>query len=251
MFRLRVLTLAVCAVLGNALLAPAQDVDLKAILKKSIEAHGGEKLFAKSQAMSSKSKGTIILGGQKLSVTSDVLLQKPNKFKKVMTLEKDGNSVDITQVYDGKSFWVHAKNKTTEIKDEKILNELKEALQAEGGASLAAYMKAPYELSALGEVKIKDADTIGIRVSKKGARDISYYFDKKTHLIVKIENRGLDPTGQKEATQEKFIIGYQEKQGMKLAKRVVIHSDGELFMDVDVTDVQLFEKLDDSTFAKP
>ena len=45
---------------------------------------------------------------------------------------------------------------------------------------------------------------------------------------------------------DKIMIGIS-----KVARRVVIYSDGELFMDLEVLDVQLFEKLDDSTFAKP
>jgi outer membrane lipoprotein-sorting protein len=250
--RTSILTFAMCGLAFGTVWAQAQNDELKAIIRKSMEAHGGEKVFAKFKALSSKSKGTMIIAGVKLNVTNDVLLQRPNKFKKVMTLEKDGKSADIVQVYDGKSFWVkNPGSETKEITDEKILKELKESLEAEGGGSLPAYLKPPYELDALGEVKVKDKDAVGIRVSKKGSRDLSYYFDKKTNLIVKVENRGLDPTGQKEVGIEKFILAYQEKEGMKVAKRVVIYSDGELFMDLELLDVQVFEKLDNSTFAKP
>ena len=54
-----------------------------------------------------------------------------------------------------------------------------------------------------------------------------------------------------EVTQEKFVIGYQDKDGMKVAKRVEILNDGKLFMDIEITEVHAAEKLDDSIFAKP
>jgi hypothetical protein len=52
-------------------------------------------------------------------------------------------------------------------------------------------------------------------------------------------------------TQEKFILDYQDKNGMKIARRVEIVRDGKTFMDIEITDVQALEKIDDSVFAKP
>ena len=124
-------------------------------------------------------------------------------------------------------------------------------MQAEGAGSLVEFLKAPYELNAIGDVKVKGKDAVGIRVSKKGQKDVSLFFDKKTHRVVKTEMRTLDAMSGQEIAQEKFILGYQEKNGMKIAKRVEIQKEGKTFMDIEILDVQALEKLDDSVFAKP
>jgi plasmid maintenance system killer protein len=98
---------------------------------------------------------------------------------------------------------------------------------------------------------VKDKAAIGIRVSKKGQKDFSIFIDKQTHLIVKTEARSLDAQSGQEVLQEKFIIGYQDKGGLKLAKRVEILKDGKAFMDIEILETQAFEKLDDAHFAKP
>ena len=251
MFRLRVLALTTCVLVMGALFVRAQDDDLKAVLRKSMDAHGGEKNLTKFKAVKTNFKGTINIVGLKADITGETSLQKPDKVKNVMALEIMGKTIDIVTVLNGKKLWVSTMGQTKEIDDEKILNAAREEMQTEAAGSFADYLKAPYELSAIGDVKVKDKDTIGIRISKKGQKDISMFFDKKTHLVVKTEMRTLDAMTGQEITQEKFIVGYQEKNGVKIAKRVEIVRDGKAFMDIEITNVQNFEKLDDSVFAKP
>jgi outer membrane lipoprotein-sorting protein len=232
-------------------MAQGQENDLKAFLRKAIDAHGGEKNLNKYQGVTSKFKGTMDLMGKNVDVTGETSVQKPDKMKNVMTLDLNGKSVELTQVFDGKSMWISVLGKTTEIKDEKLLKEVRESLQAEGGASLPAFLEEPYKLSSLGEVKVKGKDTLGIRISKKGQRDFSLFFDKKTHLVAKTEMRVYDPMGGQEVTQEKFLSEYQEKNGLKIPRRVLVYKDDKQFMDLEVIESQPREKIDDAFFAMP
>jgi len=252
MFRLRVLALTGCVLVLGVLCVRAQDNDaLKAILRKSMEAHGGEKNLAKFKAAVTKFKGTIEIMGNKADITGETSLQKPDKVKNVMSLNINNMNIDVVTVFNGKKLWVSAMGKTMEIDDEKILNAAREEMQAEGAGSFSDFLNAPYELNAIGEAKVRGVDAIGIRISKKGQKDISMYFDKKTNLVVKTEMRTLDAQSGQEVLQEKYIIGYQEKNGMKVAKRVEIQKDGKAFMDIEILETQPFERLDDATFAKP
>jgi outer membrane lipoprotein-sorting protein len=253
MLRLRVFALTGCVLVLGTFLVRGQDADLKAILVKSIEAHGGAKNLDKYTAATSKFKGTIELMGASRAITGETSFQKPDKFKNVMNIDFNGKGIDVISVYNGKKMWVwnSVVAKTTELDDEKLLKGVREQLQTEGASGLAEFIKAPYELSAIGEVKVKGKDAVGIRVSKKGQPDISLFIDKKSHLIVKTEMRTYDAESKQEVTQEKFIIGYQEKNGMKVPQRVEILKDGKAFMDIEILESQPFEKLDASVFAKP
>jgi len=252
MLRLRALLLTCCVALIGTLFVHAQDgPDLKAVIRKAIEAHGGEKALNKLQGGSSKFKGTMQIAGLEANVKGESFFQKPDRMKSILNLEIMNKEIVITQVYDGKKFWVSTAGNTMEIKDEKILNEVKESLLVEGAGSFSAFLEKPYELNAVGEVKVKGKDAICIRITKKGQRDFSLFFDKKTFLVVKSEMRAYDAMSGQEVTQEKFVTDYQLKEGLKVAKRVEIHKDGKLFMDIEVTEVQVVEKLDDAIFAKP
>jgi hypothetical protein len=240
-----------CALLSFAVFADAQGDDLKAILRKAIEAHGGEKLLTKYQAGSSKFKGKIKILNMDADMSGETMFQKPDKLKNAITLNIMNKEIDIVQVFDGKTFWVSIMGKTMEIKDDKIVKEMRETLRAEGGGSFVDMLKGGYDLSSVGDVKVKGKDAVGILVKKEGQRDITYFFDKKTFLVVKSEQRTLDGMSGQEYTQEKFITEYQVKDGLKVGKRVEIRKDGEEFMDIQILDVRIVEKFDASNFAKP
>lgn len=252
MLRIRMLALVGGFLSLTSLFVQAQDTnDLKAILKKAIEAHGGEKALARFKGSTSKFKGTMEIANMKADIIGETAFQKPDKLRNTLKIEIMNQTVSITQVFDGKKFWISTAGNTKEVTDEKTVNEVRESLQVEGAGSLMAFLEKPYELNIIGEAKVKGKDAIGIRISKKGQRDFSLYFDKKTHLVVKSEMRTFDPMSGQEVTQEKFIMGYQDKHGMKVARAIEILKDGTPFMTLEITDVDAVEKLDDSVFAKP
>ncbi len=251
MFRLRTLAIAGCILAVSVVLVRAQDDDLKAVLKKAIAAHGGEKNLTKFNGAISKFKGTIEVMGKSRDITGENTFQKPDKLKVDLTVDIDGMVIPVVVVFDGKKMWRSINGTVAEVKDEQALAEMRESLLVEGANSLSDFLKAPYELNSLGEVKVKDMPAIGIRVSKKGQRDISFFFDKKTHLIVKTEMRVHDQDSGQEVTQEKYLVAYKDMDGLKTAARVIIHKDGKAFMDIQVTESKVYEKLDDATFKMP
>jgi len=107
-------------------------------------------------------------------------------------------------------------------------------------------------LTPLGESKVGDSDVIGIRVSSKGHRDVSLYFDKKTSLVLKSEFNVKDlMAGDKEIMQEVVYSDYKEAQGMKYPGKMIIKRDGMDFVNGEVTEWVPSEKLEDGVFAKP
>ena len=249
MLRLRMLALAACGVMLGALWVHAQESDVKEVIKKAIAAEGGEKLLRKYQAGTAKIKGTMELMGAMVKISGESTVQKPDKLKHVLTLEIMDKELQITQVYDGKKMWRSFMGQTMEVDDEESLEEMRQALRVESAAGLVDLLDKSYTLDAIGEVKVKDKAAVGVRVNKKGQREISLFFDKKTHLLVKTEMR-VREMGQ-ERTQEKFFSNYKDRNGLMYPSRLVIHKDGKLFMDLEITESQPLEKVDDATFAMP
>lgn len=235
-----------------AAVAPAradEDAKLREIVAKAIKAHGGADKLAKFNAMQTKAEGKLeILSG--IPFTSESTVQYPDKFKEVAQMEIMGQQVKVITVYDGKKASITANGKAVPVTD-KIQNEIKEAMEMAGVMRMVLLTNKGYELSSLGEIQVNGRPAVGVRVSHKGSRDLNLYFDKKTGLVAKAERRGVDPMSGQEFTEERIVKEYQDKDGVKVAKKVLVNRDGKKYMEVEVSDVKFLDKVDPSEFKEP
>jgi hypothetical protein len=231
--------------------ALAQQGDARGIIRKAIDAHGGEKLLLKYQAATSKFKGTMDYPGTKALISGETSLQRPDLMKVVMLMEVKGQKLQTSQGFNGKRFWMSALGKTTDVTDEKFLADVRDEQRIEGGAGLLTILEGPYTLTSLGEIKIKGKDAVGVRVTRKGSREYNLFFDKGTSLLVKIERKAAEPTTGKDFIQEKYFSNYKEQDGMQVPGRLELHKDGRPLMELDILELKHFERLDPSQFAPP
>ena len=57
--------------------------------------------------------------------------------------------------------------------------------------------------------------------------------------------------GDKEFTAESFYGDYKKQDGLPIAHKLTVKRDGKLYLEGELSDVKVSEKLDDSTFEKP
>jgi hypothetical protein len=229
----------------------AQEASPQALFQKAIAAQGGEKLLNKFQAGHNRTKGKLHLQGMAIDFTSEEDVQLPDKFRSVVQLDLMNMNVRVTQVFDGKKGWIDLPGNTMEM-DEQAIKEIKELLHVTRVANLVGVVNDKnFTLAPLGEAKVKGKDAVGVRVSYKGHRDVNVYFDKKTAYLLKTEGRGMNPNTKQEGNQEKYFFDYHDVQGTKVPRKVEVYNDGNLFVEADVLETQLLEKLDDSTFKRP
>ena len=109
-----------------------------------------------------------------------------------------------------------------------------------------------YQLAPLGEVKVGDHPAVGVRVSRKGRRDVNLFFDKAKGHLVKSEQVIKDiKAGGNEANQVVFYSDYKEFQGTRQPTRILVERDGAKFTDTQVTELRLQENADSGTFDRP
>lgn len=244
--------LSAAALLAAASRGPAADDDAKAIIAKAIKAHGGEETLAKFQAGQAKNKGKIDLPGVgEVEFTQEVSYMLPGKFKESLELQIGGMKVAVQTLCSGDTITIEANGTAVPISD-----AIKEAMKDAGNLMKAARLfplvrEKGYELSLIGEAKVEGKDTVGVRVSKKDAKDVSLYFDKETGLLAKLEHRTSDAATGNEVAEERIIDGYQKNaDGIPMPKKVLVKRDGKKFMEAEVQEAKLLEKLDDSEFKK-
>ncbi len=243
--------LAFGLILGAPVASRADDAaDAKAALvEKAIKAHGGDKL-TKLPATTLKMKGAIHTMGVDLTFTAEVVSNGPERQKIDIEAEAGGQKIHIVNVLNGNKGWSSIGGQTTELDKDKLA-EAKEEAYAGWVATLAPLKDKAFTLATIGEVEIEKKKALGVKVSRKGHRDVDLYFDKETGLLIKTESRVKDDTSGQEVTEESFPSEFKDVQGTKQAMKFTIKRDGKPFLEGEATECELAEKLDDSVFAKP
>lgn len=224
--------------------------DARALVEKAVKAHGGQDKLDKLPATAIKFKGTFHGQGAELPMTGAVLTDGADKQRIDIEVEAGGQKIPIVIVLAGDKGWTKIAKELKEF-DKDELAEAKEQAHAAWVATLAPLKDKAFTLATTGEIKIGDRAAVGVKVSSKGHRDVDLYFDKGTGTLVKTEARVKeDGTGQ-EVTEESFPSEYKDVQGTKQAMKFTVKRNGKLHMEGEVTDIELSEKLDANTFAKP
>lgn len=241
------------ACLSLAILAPAAlraEDDPKAIIAKAIKAHGGEDVITKYKASQVKGKATMSAGGMDLEVALAMSSQLPDKIRQDITLDIMGQKVNVVQVFDGKKGWAKAMGMLMEL-DGDQLNEMKELAYGNYAESLVPLLKdKDFNLTLVGEAKVEGKSAVGVKITSKGHKDMTLFFDKESGLLVMKRSKSKD-LSQQEVDAEAYYLGYKSVNGLQQPFKMLVKHDGKDFLKGELTEIKVMEKLDDSVFGKP
>jgi hypothetical protein len=225
--------------------------DMKALIAKALKAHGGAEKLQKFPAVHLKVKGMDHSMGQNSPYTGEYWIQGGKQFRYVIQEEIDGEVATEIQVLNGDKGWIVEDGETTEM-DKDVLAEAKEDMYLQWVTGLTPLLDKEFKFDWLGKMKIGAKQAVGVRVIRKGHRDINLYFDVENGLLLKSEMRviGVDDDG-REVTQESFYEEYKEAEGIMYPAKVTIKRDGVDYNVEEVTEYKLEEKLDENLFEKP
>ncbi len=242
-------TLALALVISLGHGVNADDNTARELVDKAIKAHGGDAL-TKFQAATARMKGTYHGQGAGVDFTGEVLTQGPHQQKVVIDVDAGGQKLRIIHLVNRDKAWIAYNDQSDELEGEDLA-EAKEQAYSEWVCTLAPLKDKAFTLAIVGEATIEKRPAMGVTASSKDHRDVNLYFDKETGLLIKTEKRVVDEMTEQEVTEETFLSEYKEVQGTKQAMKFVVKRDGKLFVEGEVSDCQLSEKLEDSVFAKP
>jgi len=224
----------------------------KDIIAKAIKANGGEEKLNKFQAGITKIKGKLQVPNiGETDFTSTNSFMYPDKFKEEVELTVAGMKIAIVSIGNGDQYSINANGTEVPIEDN-LKKVFKNASHAMKVARLTTMVKDKgYELSLLGESDVNKAKAIGIKVAMKDHTDVNLYFDVKTHYLVKVESRTIDPASGNEVTEERILQGYEKNaDGLATPKKITVLRDGKPYMDAEILEMKFLEKLDEGDFKK-
>jgi hypothetical protein len=250
MRRLILGSLAVALVLGCVPFAFAQE-EVKAIIDKAVKAHGGAEKIDRMKCVQSKSKGKLELFGSSIDMTQEVSIKYPGKFKEVAEIDINGQKVKVISTFDGSKASITANGQAVDVTD-KIMEEFKEGSYAMKVGRLTNLLTdKSLQLSLLGESRVEDRPAVGVKIASKDHRDINLYFDKESGVLLKVQTRKNDLQTMQEVDEERIIKEYQDIEGQKVPKKVLVNHDGKKYLEVEVVEVKFPDNIDDSEFQKP
>jgi hypothetical protein len=243
--------LAVCVLLAYSGVGRADDqAEALKIVDAAIKAAGGEAKLGKLKLATLKGKGTFYEGGLEGTFTLETTVQGVDRFRLSLEMNIKDQNVKAMMILNGDNAW-----RKIEEMAEDAPAEIIPAMKAELHALRMTQMLTPLKdkemkLSPLGEVKVNDRPTLGIKVAKKDHPDVDLYFDKETHLPLKCELK-IKERGDKEVTTEWLFSNFKEWAGVMHPKKIVLNRDGTKLMEMEISELKPEEKVDEGTFAKP
>ena len=246
---------AAALLVGLAVALPARaDDDAKKVIDKAVKAHGGLEALSKNKdkCVVMKGKMHIAMGGLDATIEAHITGGSDKKFRQDIELSVNGMDFKQSVGFDGTEVWIALNGKLMRTFNKKEdLDAVRETLFSEAAAGLVLLGDKSIETAIIGESKVGETTVIGIRVSKKGRKDVSLYFEKESGLLKKIQNRGMDITSGNEVEQERILEEYKEVDGEKRPGRVVMNQDGKKFVELEITEVKLVDSIGDDIFTKP
>jgi hypothetical protein len=221
--------------------------DAKAVIDKAIKALGGEDKLAKAFKGSTwKTKGTISFNGNDTEMTTEATVQGLDHYK----LKFVGSFGEGAVAVAGDKGAVNFGGMENEMDKDRLANEKRNMYLAAVGAFVVPLKEKGFKTEAIPEEKVGDKPAVGFKVTAPDGKDFKIYFDKETGLPVKSVAKVLNFGGQ-EVTQETVYSNYKEMGGIKKATKTSSKHDGEKFIESEITEFKILDKVDPKIFEKP
>jgi len=220
----------------------------KEIIKKAIAATGGEEKLKKFKGFKDSSEGSISLNGMEIDFESSTIAVPPDKQKTTLKVAIGGMKVTVEQLINGDKVTSKANGKEQEVTDAQK-EDIRQQMRMREAAKLVPLLAdKEYELKPAEAIKVDGKDAVGVKISRKNLKELIFYFDRKTNLLVKVERSGLAPGTGEAAKQEIFLTDHKEVDGVKRPTKQVIFFDGTKFLESTVVEQRMLEMIDDKEF---
>lgn len=248
----RFLSAVLAAFLMSSLvgLTRADDQDAKAIIDKGIKALGGEEKLTKAGTYSVKSKGTITFNGSDNEISSQATLQGLDHYRSEFEGKFGDNDVKGVTVLNGDKGWRKFGDNAMDLDQDGLANEKGTIYLAVIPSTLVPLKGKGFKIEAAGEEKVGDKPAVVIKATGPDGKDFKLYFDKESGLPVKLVAKVIGFDGQ-EFTMETTYSNYKDFDGIKKATKTASKRDGEKFVDSELVEFKVLDKVPPETFSEP
>jgi hypothetical protein len=231
--------------------ARSAEDDAKSVVDKAIKAIGGEEKLAAAKGMTWKTKGTLRFGDNESNYTAQATVSGLDRVHDEFEGDFGGNQFKAVLVIDGDKGWRKFGDMSMELSDDDLANEKRRFyLQLISTGTLSPLKTESFKVESAGEEKVGDAEADVVKVTAPDGKDFKLSFDKTSHLPVKMVATVRGFMGE-EFTQETLYSEFKDFDGIKKATKHVVLRDGTTFIEAQITEFKLLDKVEAETFAEP
>jgi hypothetical protein len=249
----RMISAFVIAVFISGMVSAAGADDKKdpnAVLDKAIKALGGEQKLSSVKAFMSKAKGKVYIQGNESEFTNQATAQGLTHYRGEFEGEFGGNKIHGVTVLNGDKGWRKFGDMGGALEGDQLAGEKRNVYLQIIPITILPLKAKEFKVEALPEEKVGDKPAVGIKVTGPEGKDFQLFFDKESGLPVK-EVAKVMGFGGEETTQETIYQDYKDFGGIKRPSKVTVKRDGEKFLEQEVTEFKVLDKLDPKTFDEP
>jgi hypothetical protein len=244
-------TLVAILTCGFGSSARSAEDDSKAVVDKAIQAIGGEAKLGAAKGVTWKTKGTISFGDNQNPYTAQSTISGLDQIRSEFEGEFGGNQFKAVTVIDGKKGWRKFGDTSMELSGDDLANEKRTIyLQVVPAGMLLPLKTEDFKVESAGDEKVGDAEARAVKVTAPDGKDFKLFFDKKSNLPIRLVANVRGFMGE-EFTQETIYSDFKDFDGIKKATKHVVKRDGMTFIEAEITEFKLLDKVDPETFAEP
>ena len=242
------------ALLLLTLLAPvgAQESDKNAsdearrTLDRAIKAAGGQRALNRLKGpMMRMDRGKLYSMGEPIPFIAQYATKWPDWYRQ-----------EIEGVYaltvSGDRAWVTGRGGFLQKLGGEQLEEQLHQVRGAWTGQLFPLTQKSYKLAPVKGVQVNDKATVGIRARREKGRDIKFFFDKKTYLLVKVETEIVSPQyGPKPVLSETYFSEHRSVGGARLPAKAKVYHGKKLVAESELVDYKMGATLDPEQFKLP
>jgi hypothetical protein len=150
----------------------------------------------------------------------------------------------------GDKGWRKFGEEPVEIEPDALVNDKRNIYLQLAPALLVPLKGKGFKVVSAGEEKVGDRPAAVLKVTAPDGKDFTLAFDKETGLPVKLTATVLDFQGN-EFRQETTYRDYKDFGGIKKATKTESRRDGNPFIEGEVLEFKVLDKVDPGTFTEP
>ena len=244
---------AICLAAMLGLLAPPARADnppVTQVLDKAIKALGGEEKLGKLHAFTTKAKGKVTLESGSNPISTETIFEGLDHFHSIFQGEFNGNKMEGVTVLNGDKAWRKFGDQKMEMEPDAVKNEKRTIYLMVVPATIVPLKSKDFKVEAAADETLKGKPAAALKVTGPDGKDFTLYFDKESGLPVRMVAKVIGWMGD-EYVQDVSYGDYKDFGGIKRPSKVTMKRDGEDFIEQEITDFKVLEKVPAETFAEP
>jgi hypothetical protein len=228
----------------------ADEAQVKQILDKAIQALGGAEKLSKAEAFTWKSKGKLTIEGNQNEVSTEATVQGLDHFQSIFEGEFNGNKVKGLAILNGDKGWRKVGDQNMDMDPDALKNEKRAVYLMVVPVMIVPLKSKGFKVETAPDETVKGKPAAVLKVTGPDGKDFTLFFDKESGLPVRLVAKVIGWRGE-EYVQDAAFSDYRDFGGFKKAAKTSIKRDGEDFLEAEVTEFKVLDKVPADTFAEP